>query len=409
MPSLPLSPYCVFCGDLGGSDFILNVLLFAPLGLAAGLLFPNRSWVWIVAPLASLAIESLQWKLVPGRDAALGDLIANTLGGTLGALAGVHSTFLALPNTRRARRLAAASGVAVTALLSLAGTLLTPSVPIAVFYVQWVPNRTGYTVFNGQLDSLVVNGVPVGAGDAIDPVFRPTVVGADRNEVRAVVRSSTRGPGGIELIARLAAPGSERFMIGRSGEDFVYQARMRAADARLRVPIGALPGAFRVAGESGNAADTAAIELQSAISDNALHLRARGPVAELKRDLPLSPAVSWAFVYPGNVPLGANYLWWNGLLLMVLVLPTMYWLAVSSTARTHRRDTRRGRAKSAIMLGVFLAALASVHIIGGGAPFSVSEWVGVAAAGGGGWLLSLVTRSGRRHRHPAEDHHGGYT
>ena len=138
--------------------------------------------------------------------------------------------------------------------------------------------------------------------------------------------------------------------------------------------------------------------------ESALHLKVRGPAGEVSRTVPLSPAVAWSFVAPRDVPLGTYYLWWNALFLLVVSLPTMYWLAVSATARTRRRDTSRGRAKSGIMLAALIAGLASVHIIAGGAAFAPVEWAGVAAAGAIGMLLSAGNREARRRRPMAEDH-----
>ena len=401
---MPLSPYCIFCGDLGGTDFTLNVLLFGPFGLALGLLVPRKGWVWLLPPIVSLAIELAQWGLIRGRSAALGDLLANSLGGSLGIFCGVFSDFLFLPHTRRARRLAAVSGALSLTVLALAGWLLAPSVPFLVFWVQFLPNKGGYDVFAGRLDTLEVNGTSLRPGDAIDPVFQPTVLSVERNEVRAVVHPTARGSGRIALIARLAGPTYERFMIGRDGEDFVYRVRTRAADAKLRAPIASLSRAFLISGGANGAADTATLELEASAMESALHLKVRGPAGEVWRTVPLSPAVAWSFVAPRDVPLGTYYLWWNALFLLVVSLPTMYWLAVSATARTRRRDTSRGRAKSGIMLAALIAGLASVHIIAGGAAFAPVEWAGVAAAGAIGMLLSAGNREARRRRPMAEDH-----
>lgn len=400
-PSLPLSPYCVFCGDLGGTDFILNVLLFLPFGLALGLVVPRRSWVWLVPPVTSLLIELLQWRLIPGRNAALGDLLANTLGGALGVLCGISSGFLSLPNTRQARRLAAVSGALSIGTLAVAGSLLLPSVPFLVFWVQWLPNKAGYDVFAGRLDTLEVNETSLRPGDQVDPIYKPAVLNPDRNDVRALVHQAAGRSGRIALIARLAGPSSERFMIGRYGDKFVYRVRMRAADAGFRVPVASLDNVFR---DDGGSADTATIELESKGVETALVLKARGPFGEVARTVPLSPAVAWTFIAPRDLPLGAHYLWWNGLFLMIVLLPTMYWLAVSATARTRRRDTSRGRAKSGIMLAAIIAGLASVHIIGGGAPFALLEWAGVATAGAIGVILSMGTRHARRRRPSVEEY-----
>ncbi|MEP7345949.1 MAG: VanZ family protein [Gemmatimonadaceae bacterium] len=387
------------------TGFILNVLLFAPFGLALGLLVPRRAWVWFIPPVVSLTIELLQWGLIPGRSAALGDLLANSIGGIVGILCGVFSHFLLLPNTRRARRLAAVSGVLSIVALAVGGSMLAPSVPFQVFWVQWLPNKGGYDVFAGQLDSLEVNGRSLRQYEEVDPVHEVAVLSGERNEIRAVVHPFGRGSSRIALIARLAGPVNERFMIGRYGDDFVYRSRMRAADFGLRVPIGSLDNAFRDVTGSNSAADTATIELESSALGSTMHLKARGPAGEVSRSLALSPAVAWSFLAPRDLPLGSHYLWWNALFLMFVSLPVMYWLAVSATPRTRRRDTARGRAKTAIMLVALIMGLASVHIISGGAPFALLEWTGVAAAGAIGLLLSAATRRARRPRPTVEDHH----
>jgi glycopeptide antibiotics resistance protein len=65
-----------------------NVVLFMPLG--ALVLLWRRDWTWVHATLVALAatslIELLQQLLRPERFASLRDVVANTLGGAIGAL-----------------------------------------------------------------------------------------------------------------------------------------------------------------------------------------------------------------------------------------------------------------------------------------------------------------------------------
>src|SRR5688500_13671473 len=75
---------CLVCGDRGGVDVLLNLLLFIPLGVGlrmAGWPIPVAA---IAALLLSLTVESLQSFVVVGRDASLSDLIFNTAGAALG-------------------------------------------------------------------------------------------------------------------------------------------------------------------------------------------------------------------------------------------------------------------------------------------------------------------------------------
>lgn len=66
---------------------LLNVVLFVPLG-ALAVLVTGRPWWWVAAgaALGSLAIELVQWRWLE-RDGASEDVVANTLGAVIGALA----------------------------------------------------------------------------------------------------------------------------------------------------------------------------------------------------------------------------------------------------------------------------------------------------------------------------------
>lgn len=70
------------------TEFTANIILFAPFGVFAMLLRP--SWQWWHAALAAAAtsatIELLQDALRPERIGAVSDVVANTIGGAIGAL-----------------------------------------------------------------------------------------------------------------------------------------------------------------------------------------------------------------------------------------------------------------------------------------------------------------------------------
>ncbi len=68
-------------------EFAANVMLFVPLGfLVAALLGRRRAWVAIiVGALASIAIECVQWLMLPERYPSAGDVLANTIGAGIGA------------------------------------------------------------------------------------------------------------------------------------------------------------------------------------------------------------------------------------------------------------------------------------------------------------------------------------
>ena len=80
-----LTPWwCLSCGPAGTADQFQNLLLLLPLGMAAACAgWSMRNAAWALFALA-IGIETLQGVANNGRDAALGDVLANGVGGLLG-------------------------------------------------------------------------------------------------------------------------------------------------------------------------------------------------------------------------------------------------------------------------------------------------------------------------------------
>jgi glycopeptide antibiotics resistance protein len=87
-------------------EFTANIALFVPLGVLMLLWWRQRSW-WhatAVAFATSLTIEVLQQLVRPERYASAQDVVANTLGGTIGGLLIVAGRRLSRRRRRRAAR-----------------------------------------------------------------------------------------------------------------------------------------------------------------------------------------------------------------------------------------------------------------------------------------------------------------
>lgn len=72
-------------------EFSANILMFLPLGFFVALALPRRFW-WtalLVVPAFSAAIELTQYAILSERFATAQDVVANTIGGYLGALVAV--------------------------------------------------------------------------------------------------------------------------------------------------------------------------------------------------------------------------------------------------------------------------------------------------------------------------------
>lgn len=75
----------------GRVEFLLNAAMFAPITFLAAMTFPRHPWAnWVVyAFVASAAVELFQGIYLPPRSAQFVDVVANTLGGLVGAVIAV--------------------------------------------------------------------------------------------------------------------------------------------------------------------------------------------------------------------------------------------------------------------------------------------------------------------------------
>jgi glycopeptide antibiotics resistance protein len=80
----------------GRMEFVMNVAIIAPATLMASLLWPRWTWRdWTAAGfVVSGAVELIQALFLPHRDGSFSDIVANTLGATVGALLAVGARWL---------------------------------------------------------------------------------------------------------------------------------------------------------------------------------------------------------------------------------------------------------------------------------------------------------------------------
>ena len=132
-PAPPFRPFCLACGDLGGTDVVLNVLLFLPLGVGLGLQGTRRRTAISGMVAASLIIEFLQ-VFIPGRDANLGDVLTNSLGGAIGFLLAAHRETLLRPSKYFERILLATWCMVWLAITTISAYALVPSPTQSQYY-----------------------------------------------------------------------------------------------------------------------------------------------------------------------------------------------------------------------------------------------------------------------------------
>jgi glycopeptide antibiotics resistance protein len=70
-------------------EVVMNAVIVAPASFLAGLAFPRFNWRdWTcIGFVASLTVEAVQGLLLPGRVASFSDVVANTAGALVGAVA----------------------------------------------------------------------------------------------------------------------------------------------------------------------------------------------------------------------------------------------------------------------------------------------------------------------------------
>jgi hypothetical protein len=71
-------------------DIVLNILLFTPLGAGLALLGMRPRAALPLATALTVTIEVLQYRVIPGRDVSLRDVLCNTLGVALGIVVAGH-------------------------------------------------------------------------------------------------------------------------------------------------------------------------------------------------------------------------------------------------------------------------------------------------------------------------------
>ena len=225
---------CVFCGERALADVLVNVILFAPLGVGLALLGIRTRTALLAGAFVSALIELAQL-VIPGRDPSIGDVIVNA-GGTMTGMAFVGIvTELARMDDRVAARLSIAAACDVALAVLVTGWLLQPSFPRTAYWGQWTPNLGHLERYRGRVRSARIDGVEVRSR---------------RIERSAWVREAVLGGGPVEVdfvagppVTRLASLLSvydqdqrEIFLLGPDRDDLVLRLRTRARGWRLDQP-----------------------------------------------------------------------------------------------------------------------------------------------------------------------------
>lgn len=222
---------CVLCGELGGADFIRNLLMFMP----AGVILAVRGvspLLGVGAGLLMSAAFELAQVFVDGRHASLRDVLINGLGVGAGI---VLLVFIRHGQRDRSYAPLILAAAIVPVVVSLTGVFFRPASTDGAYFAQWVPIRAYYAPWNGNLLS-----AQVGArSTTIGRLKQGAAVRHDLASGAPVRLRLTRGEATASLTAFYAIVDDSKreiLMIGAVGDDLVARQRLLASSARLDRP-----------------------------------------------------------------------------------------------------------------------------------------------------------------------------
>jgi len=371
---------CVACGELGVQDLILNVLLFIPLGL--GLRLSRLAW-WkalVICVLTTVAVETLQYTVIAGRHASLGDVLSNSIGGGLGILLAQHWRALVFPTSRGAVILALVGMLAWLGLQALSAALLTIALPRTPYWVLWLPDIPAYYArFDGTiLDArLGVEVLPNGRVDHSGSLRAQ--LESDRFALQVRARGHSGGPGLAPIIFMVDESDGHIVLLAQDGGEIFFRVRMRAWDFKLRGP------AIRLALPRARP-DDSPLRIRAGIDQARLFLELSRGTEEHRRQLALSPSWGWSFLLPNEYGFGSEAYFLTALWIAGLLLPLAYWTGRAASSGAQRPTGLALLLVIAIGLGVLPVGMqmAAVHW---------SEWFAASVGLGLGWLLSDLAGS----------------
>jgi hypothetical protein len=317
--------FCLLCGPLGGVSGILNVFLFAPLGLGLALsgLPPKRAILGMCA--LSVLIETTQFFAITGRFATVGDVITNSIGGALGFAIGFYAPVLLRPASRAASNLSLAWSVLWLAIQAISSFGFSTAIPRSEFYGEIAGRFGGFEQFRGTV-----------VRASIDDINMPATRFPDSEKLRqlllrpAIVRASVlpaTPTSDIAPIVRIADSSQrEILLLAQNDDNLMFGVRTGAAFLRLRPPYFALADAFAnlQPGDSRLTSDT--LSLSARYSEHEVWMRAEGRVNKEHR-IPITASLGWTLLFPAQwlIEGTRTELIVSGIWVACLLLPMGYW------------------------------------------------------------------------------------
>ncbi len=315
---------CLVCGERGGTDVILNLLLFMPFAVALRL--SGMSWGRTVLACAgiSLLVESLQFTIIAGRDASLSDLVTNTLGGAVGAMIAAPVGRAIVPDGDHATRLTVGAAVAWLGMLALSAWLMGPWTPAGSrVSSHWAASSEwSNKAFPGTVTAVQSAGFPLPPGPVSDSLARRLLLRLRQGRIELRV----------DLISgRLTAQNSRWIYFLRIGSAYAPRLSQDGGDLLLEVPVRALH--FRFSAPTLRLRDgmpvAPGIPVTITISEVKGFLSMVSSYRGRTFTLSVGPTQGWSLVDPFGLRLGPDVRLLTGVWLGAWLVPLGYWGAWS--------------------------------------------------------------------------------
>ena len=364
---------CILCGEGGGTDVFLNLLLFAP--MAAGLRLAGWPWRRVVAgsALLSLGVEYLQFAVVPGRDSSLSDLLTNTSGAALAAAIAPYLPGVVAPGPALARRLLACALAFQLGVMILSAIGFMPSVPSGPIRSECTSYTAALGAWTGRLESVALNGVTLPCDERVrDSAAVRGALLADATRLRLAGVSGA--PDGRMMVHAIRAGSEAVLAVIQDGRAVAFN--VPTVSRRLRLSPVTLHFAGGLPAEPGTP-----LVLQAGREGPRLWMTSSYSGQRRSTEVKLSPFLGWTSLLWWGLEPGSRLRVLTAIWLGALVLPVGYWAGFT------RQPVRGiGAVAAALVAGLWL-----IPLVTGYPPAGWSEWLGgVLGATLGGALYRLA-------------------
>ena len=314
---------CLPCGEEGVTDFLLNAVLFAPLGVGLALSGVGLRWIVVGGFLLSLAVETIQYGWLIGRDASLSDLLSNALGASLGAAVALMLPRMLEGTARSMRwRFGAALGTCWIVLATGGWALLPRTDEADAWQLLVAPRAPDKAIFAGRLDTIRVGTALLTAGRPLDRLAVEEGLAAPMRTLHLAGRGAGVADPEAEVL-RLVGDGRWHVTLGQEWCAFTFRGRRNASRLRLH-DVGVWVDAPCAEGAD------APFSLDIAQSAHHLSMAYASPAGRRSVGVPLRLATSWTHVWPYvdylSPPRPAAEAAW----LALLALPVGFWAMPSA-------------------------------------------------------------------------------